>query len=577
MLLMGCAPKWWTDTMMSPPGVASEERALEYETKTVHMPFDRGYRTLCVQGPGGSYSHRAFSTAHDLDFDTPNDRDDPVFAPAAGTLRVHGREVDTGGFGLHVNIDLGDETYIVLAHLRDVFLEDGAQVAAGQLIGFEGTTGRSTGDHVHMGRHSGLASRPAEYGESIPDLSLYFEDVTLGTAGEQRVSAFECALPGGHVYESQMATPRWHPNGSLLKHPASPDVFLLEDGRLHHLADEEVFWERGYRFADLALITAAEMACYEEGEIIREGGVLRAFRVHDGRQFLQTTWDDACYILPRVHWEVVLETWGIAVPAEGLERTDAYLHDCMMDAPAQFREGTLVKETSRSDVYAITDGVAMPIASWDTFLLLGFGTRTIYTVPDGAIASVMGRVGDCAADVHCITRAQIETCGGGTLGAAGGGTDEETARADSAVDAEAHDSHDDDAPGADSGVASSSPDDPDQLRILWRGDDVYDRISLSGEFTGAVGGFSEGWVPHLAVVASASQIEYLRSMERFDTLRFSVEFEVDGRMSWSCLAPFPPGLQQGEVFAFAGDIPLEVVPVADPESAGCGLMVTFDY
>lgn len=133
----------------------------------VHLPVPAGKPLVCTQGAGGTFSHTGRSTAHDLDFDTSNTADEELFAPVSGRVRVHAGKPGIN-FGIHLNIDLGDGTYIVLGHLKRVFVEDGQFVNIGERVAVEGCTGLCTGDHVHMGLHLGDAARPAEHGTSAP-------------------------------------------------------------------------------------------------------------------------------------------------------------------------------------------------------------------------------------------------------------------------------------------------------------------------------------------------------------------------------------------------------------------------
>ncbi len=55
-----------------------------------------------------------------------------------------------GGFGNYVMIDHGDGRVSIYAHLCSVAVVPGQVVSTGQLIGFVGTTGYSTGPHLHF-------------------------------------------------------------------------------------------------------------------------------------------------------------------------------------------------------------------------------------------------------------------------------------------------------------------------------------------------------------------------------------------------------------------------------------------
>ena len=76
----------------------------------------------------------------------------PVVAPAAGKIRLVGKESD--GFHVHgniVGIDHGQGVLSVFMHLQDIAVTEGTMVKPGQPIGTIGSTGASTGPHLHWG------------------------------------------------------------------------------------------------------------------------------------------------------------------------------------------------------------------------------------------------------------------------------------------------------------------------------------------------------------------------------------------------------------------------------------------
>ena len=76
----------------------------------------------------------------------------PVVAPAAGKVRLIGRE--DAGFHVHgnvVGIDHGQGVLSIFMHLQDINVAEGAMVEAGDKIGTIGSTGASTGPHLHWG------------------------------------------------------------------------------------------------------------------------------------------------------------------------------------------------------------------------------------------------------------------------------------------------------------------------------------------------------------------------------------------------------------------------------------------
>lgn len=95
-----------------------------------------------------------------------------VIACAAGTVfstnttcpHDYGKEASCGcggGYGNYIMIDHGNGKISVYAHLSGLVVEVGQQVQAGQLIGFVGTTGYSTGPHLHFEtRYDGVTYDP---------------------------------------------------------------------------------------------------------------------------------------------------------------------------------------------------------------------------------------------------------------------------------------------------------------------------------------------------------------------------------------------------------------------------------
>ncbi len=76
----------------------------------------------------------------------------PVIAPAAGRVALVGLE--SQGFELHgntVGIDHGQGVTSIFIHLSRIDVKEGDMVRAGQVIGGVGSTGISTGPHLHWG------------------------------------------------------------------------------------------------------------------------------------------------------------------------------------------------------------------------------------------------------------------------------------------------------------------------------------------------------------------------------------------------------------------------------------------
>lgn len=74
----------------------------------------------------------------------------PIFASASGDVTVARNSGYNGGYGKYVVISHPNGTQTVYGHFNDVIVSMGWHVVKGQTIGYMGSTGRSTGCHVHF-------------------------------------------------------------------------------------------------------------------------------------------------------------------------------------------------------------------------------------------------------------------------------------------------------------------------------------------------------------------------------------------------------------------------------------------
>lgn len=83
-----------------------------------------------------------------------------VSASDAGTVAVAGWP-DNYGYGNRVVIDHGNGYQTLYAHLSNIYVSAGQKVSKGQVVGQMGSTGRSTGTHLHFEiRYKGIAVNP---------------------------------------------------------------------------------------------------------------------------------------------------------------------------------------------------------------------------------------------------------------------------------------------------------------------------------------------------------------------------------------------------------------------------------
>lgn len=119
------------------------------------MPVPPGYRISSWFGdrddpfnPGNLKTHKGMDFADVLGT--------PIFAAQDGEVIASMPEVQSGGFGEYIVIKHADGNYTGYAHLSERMKVQGANVSKGQQIGKMGSTGQSTGSHLHFSVGSAL-------------------------------------------------------------------------------------------------------------------------------------------------------------------------------------------------------------------------------------------------------------------------------------------------------------------------------------------------------------------------------------------------------------------------------------
>jgi murein DD-endopeptidase MepM/ murein hydrolase activator NlpD len=88
----------------------------------------------------------------------------PIYATADATV---GRSEWAGGYGNLIELEHGRGIQTRYGHLTRSAVRAGQQVKRGQLIGYMGSTGRSTGSHLHYEvRIDGKAVNPVPFMEA---------------------------------------------------------------------------------------------------------------------------------------------------------------------------------------------------------------------------------------------------------------------------------------------------------------------------------------------------------------------------------------------------------------------------
>lgn len=135
------------------------ERESQSEFSVSGRPVNRGYIS---SGFGRRIDPFTGSLAfhQGVDFSTGHAGEE-VFAVAAGVVKFSGEKQ---GFGKMVQLDHGNGFETLYAHDQKVLVKVGDVVKKGQIIALSGSTGRSSGPHVHFEVHkNGRVVDPASY------------------------------------------------------------------------------------------------------------------------------------------------------------------------------------------------------------------------------------------------------------------------------------------------------------------------------------------------------------------------------------------------------------------------------
>ena len=148
---------WETERVHSYKDVALKDLPEEVELKLVDSVHG-----FCIPHPGYITSRYKFRKKRPhRGIDIGLNTGDAIYAAFDGVVRVALPTKMTGGYGnvLVIRHPNGLETYY--GHLSKYLVESGDIVRAGELIGYGGSTGRSTGPHLHFEtRYMGQAFDP---------------------------------------------------------------------------------------------------------------------------------------------------------------------------------------------------------------------------------------------------------------------------------------------------------------------------------------------------------------------------------------------------------------------------------
>jgi len=150
-------------TLIVPDGVKPDEVQVNPRVSIARLTPDAGSVTASGSWvwPAAGKITQGFAWYH-KGLDIANKEGPPVVAADSG--RVIAVLSTRYGYGNHIIIDHGNGFQTLYAHLSGFRVEVGQNVAKGSIIGIMGSTGRSTGTHLHFEiRQNGVALPPLNF------------------------------------------------------------------------------------------------------------------------------------------------------------------------------------------------------------------------------------------------------------------------------------------------------------------------------------------------------------------------------------------------------------------------------
>lgn len=152
--------------LIVPEGVPPETK-LPPKSRLQPQYLAQGPQSPTFNAPGGgnfiwpaSGSLSQYFAWYHPGIDIPNKSAPAISASDGGTVIVAGWP-DNYGYGNRIMIDHGNGYITLYAHLSNIYVSSGQRVSRGQSIGQMGSTGRSTGTHLHFEiRFKGIAVNP---------------------------------------------------------------------------------------------------------------------------------------------------------------------------------------------------------------------------------------------------------------------------------------------------------------------------------------------------------------------------------------------------------------------------------
>ncbi len=163
---------------------------------TIRQPFENMYEVTLGFGETYGNLYTAKNPHKGVDFACPQGTE--ILACHDGTVYKTGYEKN--GYGNYVIIKSEGTSGTLYAHLNALLVQMGAAVTKGQLIAYSGSTGNSTGAHLHLEARTQVD----KIGTVFDPLSIMTYEETCNTVNHTRITGGLCTVvcPKANVRDS---------------------------------------------------------------------------------------------------------------------------------------------------------------------------------------------------------------------------------------------------------------------------------------------------------------------------------------------------------------------------------------
>lgn len=140
----------------------------EKEMEIRNLPSILPANAIMISGFGNRIHPVSGHVKHHSGIDFACQTGTPVYS--TGNARVETADYNANGYGNCINLDHGNGYNSKYAHLSEVLVNEGQLVKRGDLIGYSGNTGLSTGPHLHY--------EISQNGVKIDPIDFFYEDLS---------------------------------------------------------------------------------------------------------------------------------------------------------------------------------------------------------------------------------------------------------------------------------------------------------------------------------------------------------------------------------------------------------------